>query len=96
MKVKIIKDIDQFDISKGTKIYEYEFDGNKVMPWYINCISITHTKDGLTFRLLDKFIVKKSYSNPEGERLWIMGVDKVPITEQIEMNVEKPTYERIM
>ena len=95
MKIRIIQDRDKIDISKGKKIQDYEIDGHTVMPWYINCLSIRYKDERLEFTVLDEVIVKKSYNNDDGEHLWIIGKDKMTVTEQIKRGL-KPEYEKIM
>lgn len=69
MKVEIITDAGKEEI---------DFDGNTVMPWYISVLSIEHHPDKLVFRLLDKYQTKRTFG--EDEKLWIMGVEKTPIS----------------
>ena len=71
MKVRITTD-------KGTE--EFKIDGNTIMPWYIKCQSITITDECIEFRLLGKYTTRVSYSM-DGEKLWIMGKDAIPVTE---------------
>jgi hypothetical protein len=69
MKVEIVTDA-------GTEVIN--FNGTTVMPWYISVLSIEHHPDKIVFRLLDKYQTRISYGG-ENERLWIMGVGKLPI-----------------
>jgi hypothetical protein len=71
MKVEIITDAGKEEIN---------FNGNTVMPWYINVLSIEHYPDKLVFRLLDKYQTKLSFGGQEPS-LWILGVGKIPVPE---------------
>jgi len=63
---------------------EINIDGNTIMPWYINVLSIELIEGGLEFFLLEDYDLKRSF-NPD--KLWIIGKNKRTITQQIEDGV---------
>lgn len=75
MKVEIISD-------EGTE--EINFDGDTIMPYYINVLSIRHSQDKIVIRMLGKYHTKVSTdydrkTKKGNDKLWIMGKDKNPV-----------------
>jgi len=77
MKVEIVTDA-------GTEVIN--FNGTTIMPWYISVLSIDHYPDKIVFRLLDKYQTRLSFGGGN-ERLWIMGVGKLPIPDGEEQRI---------
>lgn len=77
MKVTIVRDKSKEEIS---------IDGDTVIPWYINVLSITWNKDGIEFYVLEDYIIKKMYSSG---KLFIIGKNKMTLTEQIDAGIPK-------
>jgi len=63
MKVRLIRE-------SGTE--EIEFDGNTIMPWYINVLSMTIEKDVIELRMLGAYTTKIT-PDLKDKKLWIMG-----------------------
>ena len=77
MKVEIVND-------EGTE--EINIDGNTILPYYINVLSITHHPDKIVFRMLGKYHTRVSTdynrkTKKGNDKLWIMGKDKKPVTD---------------
>ena len=62
---------------------EIEFRGNIIVPWYINVLSITIKKDVIEFYLLSSYTTKIS-PDLDNQKLWIMGKDIKPLSEDAE------------
>ena len=71
MIVKIIRDKDKFDIFKGKKVERIDFDGDVIFPFYLNCLSIKWTKDGIAFHMLDDYEIKYTHTIPD--KMFIIG-----------------------
>jgi len=77
MKVEIINDA-------GTE--EINIDGDTIMPYYINVLSIRHSQDKITIRMLGKYKTRISTdydrkTKKGNDKLWIMGIDKNPVVD---------------
>ncbi len=100
MKIIIVRDVDRNDITKGKTQKEYILNGNKIMPWYFNCESIEYFEGGLKFHVLEDIVIKKSYDAKNGDRLWILGKNKVASFEQLNsignLDGSEIRYEKIM
>jgi hypothetical protein len=88
MKVEIVSDeASEIHQWKGKNTVEtIEFDGNTIMPYYINVLSITHNPDKITIRMNGKYKTRISTdydmkTKKGNDKLWIMGIDKNPVVD---------------
>jgi hypothetical protein len=90
MKVEIIRDKGEERAKfTGNETEAINFDGNTIMPWYINVLSIRHYPDKLVIRMNSRYktIVTADYDlkNHKGDyKLWIMGEGVEPTPEMKE------------
>ena len=88
MKVEIIsdKETEKHQWGGENNIETIELNGNIIMPYYINVLSIEHHPDKLVIRMLDKYQTKitsdlDKKTKKRNDKLWIMGIDKKPVVD---------------